>query len=277
MLIVTGANGTLGKLVVEHLLARVPADQIAVSVREPDRFAHRGVRARKGDYDDPASLRHAFEGASDILIISCSPTAEVASRRHKAAIDAAVAVGARRIVYTSHMGASPGSQFTPMHAHAHTEELLAACGVPFVALRNGLYAATAMRALGPALDSGTLVAPADGPVSWTTHADLAEATAIVLTSDPFRGISPPLTGPIAQDLADVARVATEVTGRKIDRVVVPDAAYRAQMAQRMPPELADVLIGIYPASRAGEFARTDPALGKLLGREPQTVRDLIRG
>jgi uncharacterized protein YbjT (DUF2867 family) len=131
MLIVTGANGTLGKLVVERLLARIPASQLGVSVREPQQaqaLAERGVRVRRGDFEEPASLPHAFEGAAQILIISASATGEVAYRRHQAAIGAAVAAGAKRILYTSHMGASPTSRFAPMRAHAQSEQLLAACG-----------------------------------------------------------------------------------------------------------------------------------------------------
>lgn len=278
MLIVTGANGTLGKLVVERLLARVPASQLGVSVREPRQaqaLAERGVRVRRGDFEEPASLPHAFEGAAQILIISASATGEVAYRRHRAAIDAAVAAGAERILYTSHMGASLTSRFAPMRAHAQSEELLAACGVAYVSLRNGFYASAALRSLIPALESGTLAVPADGPVSWTAHADLAEAAAITMTTDPFRGISPPLTAGIAQDFADLARVASEVTGVRVERVVLPDDAYRAELAKHMPAERAELLTGMFLASRAGEFAKVDPALAQLLGRRPQTVRDLI--
>lgn len=269
MIIITGANGTLGKLVVEQLLARVPAAQLGISVREPDKaqaFADRGVRVRRGDFEDPASLPHAFEGATDILIISASAVGDVAYKRHKAAIDAAVAAGATRILYTSHMGASPTSHFAPMRAHAQSEQLLAACGVPYVSLRNGFYASTVLRYI----HGDTIATPADGPVSWTTHADLAEATAKIITGDPFRGISPPLTALVAEDLATIAGQI----GAK--RVVVPDDAFQAQMAERIPPAMAEMLMGMFRAARAGEFARTDPALGQLLGRAPQTTRDLVR-
>lgn len=268
MFVVTGANGTLGKLVVERLLTRVPAAQIAVSVREPAQaqaFADRGVRVRRGDFEDPASLPHAFEGATDILIISASAIGEVAYKRHKAAIDAAVAAGAKRILYTSHMGASPTSHFAPMRAHAQSEELLAACGVPYVSLRNGFYASTVLRYI----HGDTIATPADGPVSWTTHADLAEATALIMTSDPFRGISPPLTALVAEDLATIA---AQIHAK---RVVVPDDEFQQQLAARIPPPMAEMLMGMFRAARAGEFQRTDPALGQLLGRAPQTTRELI--
>jgi uncharacterized protein YbjT (DUF2867 family) len=280
MLIVTGANGTLGKLVVERLLARVPASELGISVRDPaaaHAFAARGVRVRRGDFEDAASLADAFEGVRDILIISASAVGEVALRRHRTAIEAAKAAGAQRIVYTSHMGARADSAFPPMQAHVASEALLEASGVPYVALRNGFYAATPLRLLGPALATGKLVAPADGPVAWTTHHDLADAAAIALTDRAaLHGISPALTAAAAPDLAEVARIAGEASGQTIERVVVSDDEYRATMlASHLPPQVADMMLGMFAAARRGDFAAVDPTLARLIGRAPQTIRDVV--
>jgi len=280
MLIVTGANGTLGKLIVERLLARAPASSIGLSVREPDQargFADRGVRVRRGDFEDAASLAHAFEGVADILIISAAAIGEVALRRHRTAIEAAKSAGAKRIVYTSHMGARSDSAFPPMRSHIASEQLLQASGVPFVSLRNGFYASTPVRLLGPALATGKLIAPADGPVSWTTHHDLADAAAIALTDrEAFHGISPPLTAGTAHDLGDVARIASEVTGKPIERVVVSEHEYRdAMLANNLPPPQIDMLVGMFAAARRGDFAGIDPTLARLIGRAPQTIGDLV--
>ena len=66
--------------------------------------------------------------------------------------------------------------------HAAAEAHLAELGVPFVALRNGFYASTLERFAGEARASGQLVAPEDGPFSWTAHEDLAEVAALAMTS-----------------------------------------------------------------------------------------------
>ena len=116
--------------------------------------------------------------------------------------------GAGRIVYTSYMGASPSSHFVAMRDHAATEELLQASGVPFTSLHNGFYATTVRQFMGPALQTGTIELPEDGPVSWTTHADLAEAAAVVLTDEGrFDGLTPPLTAAEAVDFDRVAAIA----------------------------------------------------------------------
>jgi NAD(P)H dehydrogenase (quinone) len=273
MIVVTGATGLLGGAVVERLLGKVPAAEIGVSVRDPAKataLAERGVRVRRGDYDDAASLAHAFEGAEQLLLVSAAATGEPALRQHATAIDAARAAGVRRIVYTSHMGANPASAFAPMPDHAATEALLEASGLAFTALRNGFYASSGRMLLGQAFETGELAAPADGPVSWTAHDDLAEAAAIVLTDEGrFEGPTPPLTGSAALDLA---ALAAEVLGRPIRRTVLTDAQYR----EALPEPVAEMLLmGLFAASRAGEFAAVDPTLGELLGRPPLTVRDVL--
>lgn len=280
LLIVTGANGKLGRLVVEALLKRVPAERVAVSVRDPDQaraLAARGVRVRRGDYAEPASLAHAFEGASRVLVVSSNTVGEEAVRHHRAAIDAVKAVGAQRIFYTSHVGASPTSAFDPTRDHATTELALRDSGVPFTSLRNGFYADSAVLMLGGALTTGELVAPEDGAVSWTAHADLAEATAILMSeAGPSESTSVNLTASEAIDLETVAALAAEIAGRPIRRVVVPDEAYRSAMIARgLPAPRAAMMVGLFAASKKGEFARIDPTLERLLGRPPTAFRKVL--
>jgi NAD(P)H dehydrogenase (quinone) len=194
-----------------------------------------------------------------------------------AAIEAAAAAGAKRIVYTSHMGANPSSPFPPMPDHAAAEAVLRDCGVPFTALRNGFYATSAAMLLGAAVKTGELAAPEDGPVAWTAHADLAEAAAIALTEEALDGITSPLTGPEAIDMAGIAAITTQLTGRPIRRVVVSDADYRAGLlAQGLAEPVADMLLGLFAASRLGHFAPTDPTLARLLGRPTVTVADILK-
>ncbi|TDC08272.1 SDR family NAD(P)-dependent oxidoreductase [Nonomuraea longispora] len=281
MIIVTGATGLLGRQIVERLLTRVPAGQVGVSVRDPGKaqaFADQGVRVRRGDFAEAATLAHAFEGATQVLIVSIDALGEEAVRRHRAAIDAAVAAGARRVLYTSHMAAGASSHFQACRDHAATEEALRKCGVPFTSLRNGFYAANAVRLLAQAMRSDHLVLPADGPVSWTSHEDLADAAAAVLAGEGrFDGPTPPLTAAEALTFDDVARIAGEVTGRTVTRVVAPDDAFRRQLTEHgVPDEYAGHLLGMFAAARAGEFATVDPTLATLLGHAPTPLSAVVR-
>jgi len=280
MIIVTGANGKLGRAVVERLLDRVPAERIGVSVRDREKardLEQRGVRVRRGDFDDAESLADVFEGASRVLVVSVDRLDEAAVRQHRAAINAAKTAGAGRIFYTSHAGADPISAFPPGRDHAATEVALQDSGVPFTSLRNGFYAQTAAFLVGSALVSGELRAPEDGPVDYTAIPDLAEATAIALADEGLDDTVLTLTGSEAVDTAGLAAMASELTGRPIRRVVVSDDEYCAGLvAHGVPEPQAAMFLTLFVAARQGMFTRVDPTLARLIGRQPAQVRDALK-
>jgi NAD(P)H dehydrogenase (quinone) len=283
MIIVTGATGALNGAAVEHLLELVPADQIGVSVRDVTKAQHladRGVRVRRGSYDDPAALLDSFEDAEQVLLVSSSDPGADQVPLHRAGIEAAVKAGARRILYTSHQGAGIDSPFVPARIHAATEALLADAGIAWTSLRNGFYAHTLDWLLGPWRETSIIAAPADGPVSWTDRGDEAEAAAVILAGRrPFDGrFDGPatLTADAAVTFGDIAGIASELTGRDIRRVVVDDDTWVAgRVAHGTPEPMAQFLLGTFLAAREGRFAGVDPLLGDLIGRTPRTVRDLL--
>ncbi|MGO4792357.1 SDR family oxidoreductase [Paenibacillus sp. 2KB_20] len=280
MIVVTGGNGKLGRKVVEELLKRVPAGDIGVSVRDvntAEDLKERGVRVRQGNFDDSESLLHAFEGASQVLIISSHSLGEVAVRQHQTAIDAAKKAGVGRLLYTSQMFSSATSHFPPMNVHAATEEMLKSSGMAFTSLRNGFYAASAMMWMGDALKTGELIAPEDGPVAWTSHSDLAEATAVILTEQRYDAMTPHLTASEAIDMGRIASIASKVLDRPIRRIVVSDDEYRNHLMSRgLPEAMVGMLTGMFQASRQGDFSQTNPTLENLIGRSPVNFTDYLK-
>src|ERR1700759_611809 len=159
MIVITGATGALNGATVGHLLERLSAGGFAGAVRGTPRarsFADRGVEVRSGDYADPASLPAAFAGAGQLLLVSSSDPGADAVALHRNAIEAAVAAGVGRILYTSHQGAAPGTPFGPGRDHAATEHLLAESGVAWTSLRNGFYAHSLHWLLGPWRETGVI-------------------------------------------------------------------------------------------------------------------------
>ena len=283
MIIVTGANGRLSRLVIEQLLECQPGAAIGACTRDPaavEDLPARGVRVRRGDFTDAASLADAFEAATQVLIVSSNAGAYGGDpiAQHRTAIDAAKDAGARRILYTSHMGAGPRSKFAPMLTHAATEAMLAEAGVPFTALRNGFYAESTRLMMGDVAESYRIVAPADGKVSWTAHTDLAAvAVAILVEEGRFEGPTPPLTARQALDLSDLAVIAGEVIGTPVERHIMPDREFRARAITRgTTAPYADLLVGLYEAARDGEFSTVDPTLARLIGRSPLSMRDVLK-
>jgi uncharacterized protein YbjT (DUF2867 family) len=284
MILVTGANGHLGRAIVERLLELVPANRIAASVRDPEKsraIAERGVSVRKADFAEPETLARAFAGAEQVLLVSSNAAAYGGDTmaQHRAAIDAARAAGAKRVVYTSHQAAAANSEFFPARDHAATEALLAASGLAWTSLRNGFYTSSALDFLigRPALEAGHIEAPADGKVSWTDRGDLAQAAAAILADEGrFEGPTPPLTGSERLDFADVAAIASEVLGHEVRRTVLTDDAFRAKVvASGAPAKAAEFGLSFYRAARDAEFDVVDPTLERLLGRRPTSVRDAL--
>lgn len=161
--------------------------------------------------------------------------------------------------------------------HAATETALRDSGVEYTSLRNGFYATTAAMQMTGAPKTGELAVPEDGPVDWTTHADLAEAAAVTLIDEGLTGTILNLTGSEAVNMSGIAEIASELTGRQVRRVVVPDDEYRsALIAQGLPEHAADLLLGIFIASRQRRFTLVDPTLARLIGRSPTPLRDVLK-
>lgn len=279
MIIVTGATGALNGSTVDHLLEHVTAADLAVVTRDAakaERFARLGIEVRRGDYADPASLPAAYDGADQLLLVSSNDPAGDHVALHRAAIDAAAAVGVGRILYTSHQGAAPDNPFHPGATHFATEQLLADSGVAWTSLRNGFYAHSLQWLAGPWRETGVISVPGDGPVSWTAREDAAEAAAAILLSDGAYDGPTTLTAPDAPTFAELAATASEIAGRTVTCEVVDEESWLAAQAAAGAPEgMTGFLLGFHRAARGGWFAGTDPLLGELLGREPRTARDAL--
>ncbi len=277
MIVVTGATGALNGATVDHLLERTDPSEVAVAVRDPARaarFAERGVEVRQADYADPGSMRAAFAGADQLLLVSSNDPHADAVSLHGAAIDAAVATGVGRVLYTSHQGAALDTPFDPGRVHARTEQLLEASGLAWTSLRNGFYTHSLTWLAGPWRETGVIRVPADGPVSWTAREDAAEAAALVLTSEhPYDGPTT-ITAPAAPTFAEVAEIASSLVDRTVRCEVLEPEAWVADQSNG-GEQRARFMLGMYEAAAQGYFAGTDPLLTTLLGREPRTVRDVL--
>ncbi|MEC8180300.1 MAG: NAD(P)H-binding protein [Pseudomonadota bacterium] len=278
MILVTGANGHLGRAIVEHLSQRTAPAQIIAASREPGSLAPPdGIAVRRADFADPASLPEAFAGMERIEIVSVDKLGEEARRLHRNAIAAASDAGVERIFYTSHAGAREGSPFPPADQHAKSEADLEASGTPFTALRHGFYAESCLQMIGEDLKRGELRVPEDGPVCWTARDDLARADAALLAGEAtFDGATPPLTASRAWTMSEIAELASQITGREIRHTVVSDAEWKAaKVAAGVPEHYAEMLLGTFRASRRGDFSTVDPTLETLLDRKPTPLRDVL--
>src|SRR5687768_739053 len=139
-IVVSGASGQLGGLVVKELLARgVPASNLILVSRTPeklDEFKKMGASTRFGDFAKPESLPAAFAGGKKLMLISIGFGAGPRPEAHKHAVDAAVAAGIDHIVYTSYVAISQGDSAGLASDHFQTEEIIKKSGIAWTMLRN---------------------------------------------------------------------------------------------------------------------------------------------
>jgi NAD(P)H dehydrogenase (quinone) len=278
MIIVTGATGHLGRLVIENLLQRVPAGQIVAAGRNVEKIADlaaRGVQVRVVDFDQPETLASAFEGATQVLLISSS---EVGKRvvQHRNAIDAAKRAGASLLVYTSVLKADTAGH-SLVGEHLATEKMVRESGVPFVILRNSWYIENYTEHLAPAFEHGAIFGSADdGRVGAATRADYAAAAAAVLTGSGHEGKTYELAGDEPFTIAELANEVSRASGRSVVYKDLPADDYRQVLTGAgLPAVFADLYVSADLAIARGELRTEGGDLRRLIGRPTTPLRDAI--
>lgn len=281
MIVMTGANGQLGRAIANALAERVAPSTVALGTREPSKIndlAAKGFNTAAADFDDRDSLEAAFAGAETVLIVSGDTPNDIRIRQHRTAIDAAKTAGAGRVVYTSFTNPTPASLFPFASAHADTEAYLMASGLAYTILRNNQYAENANGALAAAKAGGTLALPAPGAkVAHITRADIAAATAGAVTQAGHAGKVYELTGPEALSLIDIAHVLTEAWGKPITAEdIEPDAFGKMLAARGVPPFAVDAVVRLRQASAAGEYATVSDDARRLAARAIEPMSAYVR-
>ena len=285
-LLVTGATGQLGDLVIEALLKTTQAAEIAGTVRNGEdgpqakagRLREQGVQTRSADYDDPASLTSAFAGIERLLFISSSAM-EGRVPQHRNVVEAARTAGVSLIAYTSVLHANR-SPLGLAEDHRQTEALLARSGVPFVLLRNGWYTENYMASLPAALAHDALLGAAgEGRIASAARADYADAAAAVMLSKAEQaGRTYELAGDTAYTLSELAAEVSRQTGREIAYHDMPEADFKAALlGAGLPPGLAALLSDSDAGAAKGALFDDGRDLSRLIGRPTISLAESVRG
>jgi NAD(P)H dehydrogenase (quinone) len=276
--LITGATGNLGALTVDHLLQRVPATELVVSVRDPAKatgLAERGVEVRQGDFDRPETLN--FAGVDQLLLISVDGPDNVRATRQVNALRVAQDTGVSHIVYTSVVDA-PTSPLALAGVHRATEELIRATGIPFTFLRNAMYTENFIPGLLGALEQGVLAAATgDGRNASASRDDLALAAAVVLSTGGHENAVYELTGPSAWTFAELAELASRISGKPLVHQDISAAELADGLrAAGLPEFVVGAFTDMQTVVRSGALAAVRPDLEKLIGRPPTSIEDAVR-
>ena len=278
-LLVTGATGKFGTKVVETLLKTVPASQLAVSVRNPEKVEElraRGVDVRQGDFDHPETLDAAFAGVDRLLLVSADGDNETRIRQHANAVAAAERARVGFIAYTSLANAKESKNlFAP--THQATEEAILKTGIPYSFLRNNWYLENEISGIqGVLAGAPWLTAAADGKVGWALQQDFAEAAAAVLVGEGHENTIYELSGkPLTQE--ELAAALGEVLGKEVPVQQVDAAAYAEIMAGAGVPDfVVPILVEIQKSIRVGSLDVASNDFKKLLGHPATPINEALR-
>jgi len=284
MILVTGATGPLGNGVVEFLLKKTPASNIAALVRDPakaEALKARGVEIRVGDYSNYDSLVKAFKGIDQLYFVSGNDI-QNRSTQQANVVRAAKEAGIKHVLYTSFQRKNETAS-SPIalvaQTHLETESALKTSGIPYTILKHTLYTDMLPIFIGDkVLETGVIFQPAGGgKVTFATRADMAEAAANILTSQGHENKEYEIAGSKAWSYQEIAGIISEITGKSINYISPTQEAFRQELTKAgVPDHYIGLFAGFGEGIKQGEFDQTDPTLEKLLGRKPTSVREFLQ-
>lgn len=279
MIAVTGANGQLGRLVLDQLLQATNPQNIVALVRKPEAlasYADQGVQVRYADYDQASSLSTALAGVEKLLLISGS---EVGKRiaQHQAVIDAAVENDVALLAYTSILHADRSSLMLA-EEHRATEAALQSSGIANVLLRNGWYNENYTGTAAMTVEQGALYGCAgEGRISTASRADFAAAAVAVLTSNESQaGKVYELAGDGAFSLSEYAAELSKQSGQAVAYNNMSQADYQALLIQvGLPEGVAAMLANSEAGASQGDLFDESGQLSRLIGRPTTSIQESI--
>lgn len=279
-ILITGATGKLGQLVIEELQKRAPQAHVIGLVRNLDKaqpLAARGVELREANYDDPPSLARALAGVDKVLLISGN---EVGKRiaQHRNVIEAARAAGVKLLGYTSILRADTNPMGLAVE-HRGTEELIRASGVPFVFLRNGWYTENYLGSVGLALQHGALIGAAGtGRIASAARADYAAAAAVVFARPAAgeAGKIHELAGDESYTLAGLAAEIARQSGKPVVYSNLSEQEYKAALVGLGLPEFVAAMLAESDSKAAGGSLYDDShGISRLTGHPTTTLAQSV--
>ncbi|AGA64361.1 NADPH:quinone oxidoreductase 2 [Liberibacter crescens BT-1] len=279
-ILVTGANGQLGRLVMHRLLQSMSAENFIAGVRDVSKasFDNKRIEVREVDYNRPQTLKKAFKDIKKLLLISSS---EVGRRveQHKAVIDAAKEADIGFIAYTSILHADTSPLLLAIE-HRKTEAILESSGIPYSLLRNGWYLENHLMSIPSALEHGVLMGCAgNGYFSSAPRIDYAEAAATILINDisKTRKIYE-LAGDTAYTLAEFAFEVSAQSSKNIVYQDLPEKSFKEALIKvGLPIEVVDIVVSSDIGASKGGLFDDSKTLSSVIGRPTALFKNVLSG
>jgi len=221
MIVVAGASGTLGPLLIPLLVGR--GEPVRVVTRDPAAAGRKlsGVELVAGDVTRPGEARRAVEGARVVVsaitgFASPAGLQAVDVEGNRTLADAAAAAGVEQLVLLSVAQASADHPMALFRAKFAAEQAVRASGVGWTMIRPAAYLETWLGLIGgPLVANGkTLVFGRGGnPINFVSALDVARFVDLAIADPSFRGKVVEVPGPENLTLDQLVEITGAASGR----------------------------------------------------------------
>jgi uncharacterized protein YbjT (DUF2867 family) len=277
MICVTGASGTLSSEVVRQLEEHeIPFRGAYFSERAAEIARARGIDAVVIDYNDPATLRAAFQGCGAVFLLG--PNALNQTELELNAVNAARTAGVWHIVKQSVLGAAEEA-YSLANIHRPVERAIERSGLAWTFLRPNSFMQNAVTFMAPTIRAESAFYSASGQAR-ISHIDIRDIAAVAVAALTTRGHEEriyTLTGPEALTYDEVADELSKAVGRGIRHVSLPGADLKAGMlAEGMPEAIADRMLDLERCFREDRANTITDDVKRVTGRAPRRFADYVR-
>ncbi|MFD7505467.1 SDR family oxidoreductase [Streptomyces sp. NPDC059850] len=266
MILVTGANGSIGRTLTQELRAWA-GEPVRGLTRDPARAVFpAGVEAVAGDLERPASLKPALEGARSLFLLSrMGPDAEILEAARRTGVEHVVLVSSITVQSHPHLG--------PAGENLAVERLLKDSGMTWTILRptqfasNALWWADAIRERQP-----VRVPYADVGLPTIHPADIASVARVALTESGHRGMTYVLTGPERVTPRQQLETIAQAVGREVPFTEISRADALRDMAAFLGDEAAEAVLDITGGDVNEELLTVRDTVTQVTGAPARTFR-----
>lgn len=269
--LVTGATGNTGRAVLNALIeGGTPVRAMVRSEADRSRLPA-GTPVVAADFEDPASLAAALDGAGRAYLVT--PSSERAEAQQRRFADLALQAGLRHLVVLSQLGAEAQSPVRFLRYHAVVEQHVRDLGIPYTFLRPNLFFQGLLAFARSIAGQHQFYAPiGSAMVSAVDVRDIAAVAAIALTQAGHEGATYTLTGPAAITHAEIAAALSSALGRDITFIDVTPEAFAGSLQGILPPWQVQGLLEDYAHYRRGEAAAVSPAVTQVTGKPATDIQ-----
>lgn len=278
-ILVTGATGKLGSLVIENLLELLPVENIVISVRDISKakqLKEKGIDVRYGDFDRPETLKEAFKEIDKILIISTDGDNETRIRQHKNAVIEAKNSGIKFIAYTS-VGKADTSSLPLAIVHKETENFIKESGISYSFLRNNWYLENEINGFKEAISTGVWTnSIGNAKVGWALRKDYAKACAKVLTTEGHENTIYELSRkPIS--IRDLAMYVEKLKSKQITVNDIDEGTYSNILKTNgLPDPVVNFIVGLQNSIKNNSLDIESNDFEKILQEPITSIEDSIK-